>query len=554
MPDIVIIGAGIGGLAFAIALRRQLPGFDDFTIYEKASDVGGTWRDNIFPGASSDVGIHFYSLSTDLDPEWSSTHGSQADTQAYWRKLSHKYNIYRHIVFDHLVVSTEWSNQEQLYHITAEDVSSGVKTFTTAKIIISALGILEVPHIPKIAGLPSFKGETFHSARWDTGVDLRGKRVAVIGNGATATQFVPIISEDPTVQITEFCRTPNWFMPPVRADYSSLYKWVFRNVPFALRTYRFYLWFRLELLYLSVFHNAPARALSTTLAKNYIVQTAPKDQLDQLLPRYTLGCKRIIFDTNFLGALKRPNMSLNWDGIQSITEDGIITKKGEKLGFDVIIYSTGFIADRFPLRLLGNEGKTVQEYYESQGAPKAYIGTTIPGFPNLFLISGPNTTTGHMSVVFTTECQIDYIIKCIKPILAGQVKTIEVTHKATDAYNDKIHARLARSVHVDCQSWYRTDGGKVSSIFPGPGTLFWLWTLRPKWSDYKVNATSGWVRRQKLMRLLRRSSLLFLVVAVGASLTKRKELGTFLANEGRAELFGMLESLKSFFSSIIPAR
>jgi cation diffusion facilitator CzcD-associated flavoprotein CzcO len=140
-------------------------------------------------GASSDVGIHFYSLSTDLDPEWSSTHGSQADTQAYWRKLSHKYNIYRHIVFDHLVVSTEWSNQEQLYHITAEDVSSGVKTFTTAKIIISALGILEVPHIPKIAGLPSFKGETFHSARWDTGVDLRGKRVAVIGNGATAYVF-----------------------------------------------------------------------------------------------------------------------------------------------------------------------------------------------------------------------------------------------------------------------------------------------------------------------------------------------------------------------------
>ncbi|KAJ7490837.1 hypothetical protein FB451DRAFT_626442 [Mycena latifolia] len=502
MPQIVIIGAGIGGVSFGIALRRQL-GFNDFTIYEKASDVGGTWRDNIYPGASSDVGVHFYSLSTDLNPDWPSTHGSQEDTQDYWRKLTAKYDLYPNIVFNRLVVSAEWSVKEQLYNIVTEDVSSGTRFSTTAKILISALGLLEIPRLPNIAGVSSFKGEMFHSARWDTGVDLRGKRVAVIGNGASATQFVPIISQDPTVQITEFCRTPNWFLPPLRADYSSRWKWTFRHIPLAMRLYRFFLYLRSELLYLFVFAHKAIRSRYTAIAKDYIMRGAPKEELEHLIPDYSLGCKRMIFDTNFLAALHRPNLSLNWDGIQFITEDGIVTKKGSKLPFDVIIFATGFTADRYPLTVVGPGGKTVQDYYDSQGGPKAYLGTTVPGFPNLFLLGGPNTATGHTSVILTEEIQINYIVKFVKPILDGLVSTFSVTPRATDAYNDLIHARLSRSVFVECVSWYRSGGeGKVSSIFPGPMFLYQWWMHRPRWGDYDVQSTERWeskLRRERWM-------------------------------------------------------
>ncbi|KAJ7184662.1 hypothetical protein C8R46DRAFT_464998 [Mycena filopes] len=467
-----------------------------WSIYEKASDVGGTWRDNIYPGASSDVGVHFYSLSTDLNPNWRSTHASQAETQEYWRQLTTKYDLFPRIVFNRLVVSAEWSNKAQMYHILTEDVKSGEKFSTTATILISAIGLLEVPRFPNIAGVTSFKGKMFHSARWDTGVDLRKKRVAVIGNGASATQFVPVISQDPTVQITEFCRTPNWFLPPIRADYSPSWKWAFNNVPFAMRFYRFLLYLRSEMLYVLVFAQKGIRKRYTVIARDYIVQTAPKQDLEHLVPKYSLGCKRMIFDTNFLGALHQPNLSLNWDGIQSICEDGIITKTGQKLSFDVIIFATGFTADRFPLKIVGNAGKTVQEYYDSQGGPKAYLGTTIPSFPNLFLIAGPNTATGHTSVILTEELQINYITQFVKPVLDGLVSTFDVTTRATDAYNELIHARLARSVFVGCASWYRTGGeGKISSIFPGPMLLYGWWVRRPKWADFHVKGTEEWERR-----------------------------------------------------------
>ncbi|KAJ7020477.1 hypothetical protein C8F04DRAFT_1143915 [Mycena alexandri] len=493
-PKIVIIGAGIGGVSFAIALKRQFgAGFDDFVIYEKAGDVGGTWRDNIYPGASSDISVHFYSLSTDLNPNWPSTHGSQAETQEYWCKLTTKYDIYPRTVFNRLVVSAEWSVKEQLYHIVTEDVQSGEKFSTTAKILISAIGILEVPRFPNIPGVSSFKGDLFHSARWDTGVALHEKRVAVIGNGASATQFVPVISQDPTVRITEFCRTPNWFLPPIRVDYSSSWKWVFNNVPFAMRFYRFLLYLRTEIMYLLVFAYEPIRTWLSGIARDYIMKTAPKEDLEHLVPKYSLGCKRVIFDTNFLAALHRPNLLLNWDGIQSISEDGITTAKGEKLLFDVIIFATGFTADRYPLTIVGETGKTVQEYYDSQGGPKAYLGTTVPSFPNLFLIGGPNTATGHTSVILTEELQIDYIIQFVKPILQGLVSTFDVTARATDAYNELIHARLARSVFMGCISWYRTGGeGKISSIFPGPMLLYGWWVRRPKWDDYQVKGTEQW--------------------------------------------------------------
>ncbi|KAF7360618.1 hypothetical protein MVEN_00793500 [Mycena venus] len=522
MPKVVVIGAGIGGMSFGIALRRQL-GFDDFTIYDKGSDVGGTWRDNVYPGATSDVATHFYSASTDLNPDWSATHTPQAEMYEYWRKLARKYDLYPRMVFNCAVVSAEWKAEEQLYHIVTQDIRTGAQSSTTAKILISALGLLDVPRYPNIAGLTSFQGAMFHSARWDTGVDLQGKRVAVIGNGASAIQFVPLITEDPTVQVTEFCRTANWFKPPTRSNYSSFSKWTFRYVPFVMRAYRLYLYLKSETTYLNIFANPANREKTTVLLTNYIKKTAPKEYHEHLVPDYTLGCKRMLLDTNFLKSLHRPNLTLNWDGIQSIFEEGIVTKNGEKLSFDVIIFGTGFTADKYPLRVVGDTGKTVQEYYDSQSGPKAYLGTTVPGFPNFFIIAGPNLATGHTSAILTEElqerfAQINYILKFVKPILKGLVASFDVTPRATDAYNELIQARLARSVWVQCVSWYRAGGeGKVSSIFPGPMFLYAWWMHAVRWEDYKVNPTSAnWERkiwREKWLKCLNPAH--YLAVLVG---------------------------------------
>ncbi|KAF8209461.1 hypothetical protein K438DRAFT_1960458 [Mycena galopus ATCC 62051] len=503
MPQIVIVGAGIGGIGVAITLRRQL-GFEDFIIYEKAQDVGGTWRENIYPGASSDVAIHFYSLSTDLNPDWPSTHGSQQQIYDYWRRLATKYDIYSRVVFNRTVVSAEWSAKNQLYHVVTEDVKSGAKFTTTAKMLISAVGLLHVPRLPSIPGILSFQGKMFHSSRWDTGVDLRGKRVAVIGNGTSAVQFIPLISEDPTVQITEFCRTPTWLIPPIRADFSSLWRWTFKYVPLAMRIYRISLYLRSEMVYFTIFASPRIRSRTSALLKRYILHTAPKETHEHLIPDYGLGCKRIIINQNYLEALHRPNLNLNWDGIQSIYEEGIVTKKGDKMPFDVIICATGFAADRYPLSIVGATGTTVQEYYDAQGGPKGYLGTTIPGFPNLFLLGGANLGTGHTSAILTGEFQMGYISKFVIPIVDGLVSTFEVTSEATDAYNDLIQRRLQRSVFVECTSWYRTDGeGKVSSVFPGPMLLYGWWVRRPVWAHYKVKATTDqWerkLRREKWM-------------------------------------------------------
>ncbi|KAJ7221358.1 hypothetical protein GGX14DRAFT_514350 [Mycena pura] len=528
MPDVVIIGAGIGGLACAIGLKRQL-GLKDFTVYERASDVGGTWRGNIYPGAASDTYVHFYSLSTDLNPNWDTVQGTQPEIQNYWRGLSKKYDLYRHISFDTLVVSAEWNEKEQKYYIVTRD-AEGIESITTAKILISAIGILDIPHLPNISGASSFKGEMFHSAQWNAAVDLRNKRVAVIGNGCSATQLVPAITQDPTVQVTQFCRTPSFFLPEAQAPYNAAWKWAFRYIPFALWLHRirWYLW--LEGSYLTIFRNQSSftrKFITEYILKPWLTSRAPKEDLPNLIPNYDLGCKRLIFDTNYLPALHRPNVNLNWEGIQSISEDGIVTKQGKKMPFDIIVWATGFVADRYPLSVRGTEGKTLQEYYDTQGCPKAYKGTSVPSFPNFFLIAGPNTLTGHQSVLLFEEIQVNYILKFVKPILANIVSSFVVKPEATDRYDEWVHSRLSRSVYMSCLSWYRKGGdGKISTIFPGSGFLFWWCLRRPTWSDYKITGAgthwSRWVRQEALGRWFVRAVYAGLAVVLWFALTSTR--------------------------------
>ncbi|KAK7458842.1 hypothetical protein VKT23_009851 [Stygiomarasmius scandens] len=524
----------VGGISFGIALRRQFPGFENFKIYEKESEVAGTWHVNTYPGCSSDIYIHFFSASTDLYPEWEYSHGFQPQIESYWKSLHKKYDLYSHTEFNTLVTSAEWDPTESVYHIVTKNLLTGEEKKDTANILISALGVLEVVKIPQFRGIETFKGQTFHSGRWDHSVDLRGKRVAVVGNGASATQFVPVISEDPSTKVVNFIRTPNWFLPPIRSRYHAIEKFLFRYLPFWMRINRFLLFLRSELFYALIFGSPLLRKLSTRLAKFYIRHTAPKEYADKLMPDYTIGCKRVIFDTNYLACLHRPNVEINFDGIDSIYEEGFVTKKGEKIPFDVIIFSTGFETDDYPLYVRGTK-ETVKEYYNHEGGPKAYLGTTVPGFPNFFLISGPNTVTGHTSVIYTEECQIGYILSLVRPIFEKRVSSVQVTREATDAYNEKIHARLARSVFVACVSWYRRGGtGKVTSIFPGASTLFWWWLRTVNWDHCGSDEGSReewakWVRQQKRQHIktavLRTLAFVLVILGFGLALKKKSLLG-----------------------------
>ncbi|PPQ99174.1 hypothetical protein CVT24_009265 [Panaeolus cyanescens] len=496
---VVIIGAGAGGLACSIYLKEKL-GFTNFTVYEKASGVGGTWRDNTYPGCASDVAVPFYSLSTDLR-DWISSHGSNYELNEYWEDLAKKYQLYSHISFNTKVISATWDGQSQQYDILLVNVATGERSSTKAEVLISAIGILENPRYADIPGVGDFQGELFHSARWDHTVELRGKRVGVIGNGASATQFVPIITRDEAVNVVHFCRTPNFFFPDVRIKYSETRRWLRQNIPLVMRIER-----------LSHFFRA---------ATKYILSKAPPKYHDKLVPDFGLGCKRVIIDTDYLDALHRPNLEMNWDGIDRIVQDGILTKKGETIPVDVLIFATGYSADKYQLPVVGRKGNSIQEYYDSQQGAKAYLGTTVPGFPNFFTIFGPNTATGHTSVIYTNEVQINYILQLIKPILERKISSIEVEEKATDEYDAKIQKRLSKSVFTQCLSWYRVgQTGKITNAFPGSGTTFWLWLRKPDWSHYRSASTTAqaqnWLKKaqqkQKVISALVKIAIFFRII------------------------------------------
>ncbi|KAJ8482977.1 hypothetical protein ONZ45_g14771 [Pleurotus djamor] len=327
MKRVVIIGAGMGGLTFAIKLQKELSVGDfEYTIFEKGSEIGGTWSVNTYPGAASDIGIHFYSLSSDLKPDWTGTHCGHNEILEYWKGLAKKYKLYSHIVFDTRVIGAEWDDTSQSYHVQAESLLTGEKMFTTADILVSAVGVLEQPHHPDI-GLSNFKGPLWHSARWRHDVKLEGKRVGVIGNGASASQFVPMISQAPSVHVTQFVRTPNWFLPLARSPFSASWRWAFTQVPFLKSLYRFhdflvgvYLWM--------IFASNRFRSYVQGNSKEYILRTAPSVYHSALIPNFPMGCKRIVFDVNYLNSLHRPNVMLSVDGISEVLEDGILTQKG----------------------------------------------------------------------------------------------------------------------------------------------------------------------------------------------------------------------------------
>ncbi|KAL0581528.1 Palmitoylated plasma membrane-bound casein kinase [Marasmius crinis-equi] len=492
-PRVVIVGAGLAGISTAIALKKQL-GFENFVIYERASSVGGTWRDNTYPGCGVDVPAHWYSLSTELNPNWSSYLVSQPEIKAYWEGLFDKYNLGPHTVFNTSVRHSVWHGDKARYTVTLHDEATGKESTTEAQVLVYAIGGFMNPLFPSdIPATQIFKGTSFHSARWRHDVELKGKRVGVIGNGCSAAQFVPEIASDPSVHVINFCRTPQWFLPRRKITYPSVLKWIFAYVPGVMRLYRNWLMATSDFGYL-VFRKSNKRitALFRRLLARYIAKNVPKDMRKSMIPDYAPGCKRLIIDPNYLKALNQPNVRVEWSPIDAVVPEGLRLRSGDVVPLDVLIFGTGYSIEP-NINAEGINGLKMQDYFREQGGATAYLGTAIPKFPNLFVLLGPNVATGHASVIFSQECQINMALRLVKPVLEGRIQSVEITEKACDDYNSWLQSRLDDSVWKECNSYYHvanTRSSKLIATFPGPVTLFWWMTKTIKKEHWKVSGSS----------------------------------------------------------------
>jgi cation diffusion facilitator CzcD-associated flavoprotein CzcO len=454
--DVIIIGAGFAGIGMAVALRKQ--GIEDFVILEKDRDVGGVWRDNSYPGAACDVPSRLYSFSFHPNPDWSRRFAPQSEILAYLRDCAARFDLLRHIRFGAEVRSADYDDVSSHWQVALVD-----GTVLRSRFVVTAMGQLSRPALPDIPGRESFQGRAFHSADWDHGFDLGGTRVAVIGTGASAIQFVPAIAGR-VREMTVFQRSPAYILPRPDRAYSRLERLLCRWAPWTMRLQRLVIYLRYE---------SRAVAFLTLLAR----QVSSPGLRTKMTPDYPAGCKRILLSSEYLAAFDRPNVNLETDRIRRITPAGVETESGRHHEVDAIIYGTGFAAQEFlaPVAIKGRGGKRLSDVW-SMGA-KAYLGIMVPEFPNLFMLYGPNTNLGHNSIVYMLESQIAHVMRCLKKMDRSKATHIEVAAEAHQRFTERVQARLARTVWVGCRSWYVDGRGHNSANWPG-FTLTYRWLAR----------------------------------------------------------------------------
>ncbi len=478
---LAIIGSGFAGLGMAIQLKKA--GFHDFVILEKDDDLGGTWRDNRYPGCACDVPSHMYSFSYELNPDWSRMFAPQEEIWSYLQFCVDKYGLEPHLRFGSTVESLEWDDEARHWRVELSDGSE-----LTPKAVVSGVGALHVPAIPSIPGAERFAGTAFHSAQWDHRCDLKGKRVAVIGTGASAIQFVPKVAEEAS-SLRVFQRTPPWIQP--KPDF-ALPRWArgtFRHVPGAQRAFRNTIYWALESRAAGFTINPKLMAPQEKLARLHLARQVPDPDLRaKLTPDYTIGCKRILLSSDYYPALAQPHVDVVTEGIREITPTGLVTADGVAHDVDVIIYGTGFkVTDALAeQRIIGRNGQKIQDAWAD--GIEAHHGTTIAGFPNLFMLLGPNTGLGHNSVVFMIESQVQHVLSCLRLLSEEKADAIEVRPGAQRRFNDHLQRRLGKAVWSEggCKSWYLDDSGANRTLWPGFTFEYWARTRRARRGDYTL--------------------------------------------------------------------
>ena len=474
--DVAIIGAGLSGLCLAIKLRQA--GLDSFVLFEKSAGIGGTWRDNTYPGVACDVPSHLYSFSFAPKADWSRKYASQAEILAYAEELVRRFGLAPHLRFGSEVASARYDAERGCWRLS---LAGGGEI--AARSLVSGCGQLNRPRIPDLPGRERFAGKQFHSARWDHAYDLAGKRVAVIGNGASAVQFIPEIAGR-VARLHVFQRSANWLVPRGDRAYTARERRLLRWKP-AERLLRWLIYWQFELRFAGFRRRSRAGHLAETLSLRHLRrQTTDPELRARLTPDYPIGCKRVLIADTYYPALQRHNVELVTEPIARFGEAAIVTADGKLREVDAVIYATGFETTRFlaPMEILGRDGAPVEARW--RGGASAYYGMAVPGYPNFFLMYGPNTNLGHNSIIFMIECQANYILRCLQRLLRGEA--LEVTEDAMARYEARLDAELARTVWGEgCRSWYKTASGKVTNNWSSLTLSYWRRTLRPHWADFR---------------------------------------------------------------------
>jgi cation diffusion facilitator CzcD-associated flavoprotein CzcO len=480
-PAIVVIGSGFAGICMAIRLKQA--GYHDFVILEKDEDLGGTWRDNQYPGCACDVPSHMYSYSFELNPSWSRMFPPQQEIWDYMRRCAGKYGLASHIRYRCDVERMEWDDASRRWRISTE-----AGEVYTARAIVSGVGALHLPSIPEIPGADRFAGAAFHSAQWDQSCDLVGKQVAVIGTGASAIQFVPEIAKQ-AARVHVFQRTPPWIHPRPDFEIPPAVRAAFAAAPSVMRAFRSGVYCVLETRAVGFAVHPKLMAPLQWMAERHLERQVGDPVLRaKLAPDYTIGCKRILLSSDYYPALTTANVELVTDPIAQITETGLACVGGEAYDVDVIIYGTGFktVEAIAELNVAGRDGVKLPDVWRR--GVEAYHGTTVAGFPNFFMLLGPNTGLGHNSVIFMIESQVRHVMSCLRLLARNNAETIEVRPSAQRRFNDGIQRRLRRAVWSEggCKSWYLDADGVNRALWPGFSFEFWARTRRARRADYVI--------------------------------------------------------------------
>ena len=484
-PSIVIIGTGFGGLGMAIQLKKA--GFEQVTLLEKFSRVGGTWRDNTYPGAACDVQSHFYSYSFEPKHNWSRKFGLQHELLGYMEHCVEKYGLREQIRFNSEVSEAVFDDASNLWTLR---LTSG-ETLET-EVVITATGQLNQPAWPKLEGMGEFEGACFHSARWDHNYDLKDKRVAVIGTGASAIQFVQEIAGK-VKSLALFQRSAAWVLPKPDRPFKRWEQTLFKTIPAWDRLYRYLIYWKNEsrALAFTRFHGLLG-IFAGQAKKEARTHVTDPEKLKHIIPDYQIGCKRILISNDWYPAINRPNLNLVTDPIEKIDRAGVQTQSGTHYAVDAIIFGTGFRASEFlsPIRVIGRGGITLNEAW--QDGAVAFKGITVSGFPNLFMLYGPNTNLAHNSILYMLESQFNYVLGCLKVLKKYPGAAMDVRKDRMKRYSNVIQQNLEGSVWSSgCNSWYLDANGKNTLNWPGFTFSYRFSTRRVDTTDYQLLDPAG---------------------------------------------------------------
>ncbi|HEY1518260.1 MAG TPA: NAD(P)/FAD-dependent oxidoreductase [Solirubrobacteraceae bacterium] len=463
--SVVIVGAGFGGLAAAIELRRH--GFDDVTVLERAAGVGGTWHYNDYPGCACDVPSHLYSFSFAQRRHWSRICSPQAEILRYLEEVARDEGVAGRVRHGVDVTSCRWDGESSTWAVSSADG----RTWRADAVVI-ATGQLHQPAIPRVDGFSEFQGRGFHSARWNHDYDLTGKRVAVIGTGASAVQFIPEVAEQ-VGRLYVFQRTGNWFLPRRNRAYPAVVRGVIRFVPGVQALRRRFIYYYAETLTMMIRNPRTVGRIGRLRSALFMRWQLPDPEVRRKAwPRYTFGCKRVLFSSHYLPALQRPNVDLVVEPIERFVGAGVVTADGVLREVDCVIWGTGFKTTEFmfPMEIVGAGGRSLREAWT--GGARAHLGVCVPGFPSLFLMYGPNTNTSGGSIVFYEEAQAAYIRQALSELRSRRAGSISIRPEVEAASDREVQAAFAGTAWTQCDSWYRDESGRIVANWPGYMTQY----------------------------------------------------------------------------------